>query len=79
LAWDRLQLFGISTNLRVRAVQWITAAFAAMTIFGLLQTFSGRSRFDIGISGAAVIVIAGLGLMAHVLHVLLKQRRAFEA
>lgn len=59
LVWGLAKL-GIGSKERQRLLTFAIAAIAALLVFSMLQTFSGRSRFDLGFAGAVSLSVAVL-------------------
>lgn len=57
LVWG-LRLFGISEAVRYRTVCFALYSMLAFTLFSLVQTFAGRTRFDMNAVSAVVLGIA---------------------
>ena len=62
-AW-LLQRLGVAVAARYRTVACMSAAMATFTLFSLLQTFSGRARFDLTAMSAMVLALAVILLAA---------------
>ncbi len=62
-AW-LLRRLGVAAESRYRTVASAAGAMAAFTLFSLLQTFSGRARFDLSVVSAAVLILAVLLFVA---------------
>lgn len=63
LAWC-LRKLRVNEMLRLMAVRYAVLSVVGLTVFSLIQTFTGRARFDVSwLSGFAVCVSAGLGVV----------------
>ena len=73
-----LRLFGVDEQSRLGSVCSACTGFFGLTAFGMLQTFTGRDRFDLTALSACVLVVSTmlLGLPAvTAAHGLIRSRR----
>jgi hypothetical protein len=75
-AWC-LRKLGSTEATRLRAVKFMVASLVAFTVFSLLQTFTGRARFEIWWLSGIVLLISLILAAVPVTTALTQLRRRF--
>lgn len=65
LVWA-LRKLGVAESSRLRSTTYALAAIVAITAFSLIQTFSGRARFDVGWTGLVLLGLTVALLLASI-------------